>query len=165
MTMPRVGDAVSFKDYGGQTYLYHVAPRAALASIRTQGLVPGRGQSMTYESIKEHCQGRVFFTTQPEKWQSYFGHLDVVLLRVDMQKVRCFYDGGEWDYDGDEPEDEIIDGRLADCFGTHGVPPEQLQVLLDGQWRPLRNTGGKRRHASGLRLGSLVRDVRRMARR
>jgi hypothetical protein len=49
----------------------------------------------------------------------------------------CRYDGGEWIY-GDEPEHEIIDGRLADCAVSSNVPLSLVEKQqADGSWKPI----------------------------
>ncbi len=114
-----------------QPYLYHVTDAASLPQIRQQGLRPGTGTKWDVLDTQQHSQGRVFFSTQPDKWLSSINSPDRILLRVPTGAVSCLYDGGEWLYSGDEPEDEIIDGRLADCYGTDVVPPHLIEYAQD----------------------------------
>jgi hypothetical protein len=142
---PKVDDRVDPKDYGGTPYLYHMTRRKNLASIVSRGLHPGNGENATTNETREHSRGRLFLTTQPAKWEAYLPEADVVVLRLETTSVSCAYDGGEWDYD-DEPEDEVIPGKLADCYTTAWISPRLLYARLpDGSFVPLHEWWSRHR--------------------
>jgi len=137
VAIPTVGARVTPHDYGlAQPYLYHVTAEDRLAGILAHGLMPGTGENYTAPETVGHATGRIFFSTQPDKW------LDKptdVLLRVPTDAVHCVYDGGQWLWD-DEPEDDIIDSRLADCFTTQHVAPELIEVVTPSAARDVTAT-------------------------
>lgn len=121
---PAVGDRVRSWHYGGQPWLYHVTKSERLPRILEEGLRPGRGQSLGSGApgLREHSRGRVFFSTQPDKWvPSVPG---AVVVRVPTARIRCYYDGGQWIGD----PGALVE-RLADCFSLEWVPPRLLDVV------------------------------------
>lgn len=138
MTRPRIGDRAQRIHYGGQDWLYHWTTCDRWRQVRKNGFLrPGRGESgwspATRRALEE--QPRLFLSAQRDKWKSSFDPHCSVLLRVRPEDVDCRYDGGEWIYDGDEPEHEIVDGRLADCAVSGNVPLRLVEVRqADGSW-------------------------------
>ena len=131
------GVQVSSDHYDGQPYLYHWTHRSNVANILEYGLKPGCGQNWPDQLLKDYCEGRVFLSTEPDKWSNP----NWVLLQVPTDAVECYYDGGVWVGATDLPEDfweeweEYYGERLADCYSEKPIPPELIEVVEDHQVR------------------------------
>ena len=136
------GDVARSTHFDGQPFLYHWAATADLPRIRIEGLRPGvrRNFKETSLSAEEYAKN-LWFSAQPDRWMhSVKGVVGpVTLLRVPTDSVQCRYDGADWLFDGDEPEEfiERFDGRLTDCTVRTPVPSWLIERRTGKCWRPL----------------------------
>ena len=132
------GYPVQAHQCGGQPWLYHWTTRDCLDRILRKGLVCGSGAGLGQDllGLSAHCAGRVFFSTDREKWQIPGG----VLMRIPTSSIDCIYDGGLWD----SPEG-WYEERPADCYTQEGVPAALLEVWNGRAWGPLGDLHAGRR--------------------
>lgn len=103
-------------------YLFHATPRANLESIRQNGLVagsPGRFDGVS--------TGRLSLSAN-EAVASYYVGADGVLLRVTKGR------------DVGDLESDLFAGGDGAYTTSENIPPEALEVQVDGKWVPLTKT-------------------------
>lgn len=107
--------------------LYHTTPRANLESIAKEGLVTGKTPTIGGGDTQARISSskKTSFGAN-EATASYYGGNDAVMLRT-----KTGYDPGDLELD-------LLAGGEGTYTTGKNIPPEMLEVKINGKWQPLK---------------------------